>query len=217
VALISLAMLLGRAGRREQVRRVLRRSIRLARRVGSSRSLAFALSNLGMLEHSLGEPAGPTFERALSAVARSRDPRAEAHIHRAWGHWAFESGDPVSGRRHLEISLEMGERLQLDGLAPLCRALLAWLELDLGHVDQAEALLDAADQDLDGSTRRDVAAHAALVRAAWAWCGGRLDDGDARFARARVELEALGCRKDSLLDATACRIQARFRPVALRS
>jgi len=215
VALISLALLLGRAGRLEQARRVLRRSLRLARRVGSFRSLAFALNNLGMLQHALGEEAGPTFERALSAVARCRDPRAEGHIHRAWGHWAFENGDPVAGRRHLELSLEMGERLGLDGLAPLARCLLAWLELDLGHLDRADALLDAAGRDLEASPRRVVAVHLALMRGAGAWCHGQLDDGDAHFATGRAELEALGCREGSLLDRLARRLEARFRPTGV--
>ncbi len=213
VALVSLAMLLGRAGRLEQARRVLARSIRLARRVGSIRSLAFALCNLGMLQHALGEEeARPTFERALSAVARCRDPRAEAHIHMAWGHWAFEAGDPVAGRQHLELARSMGEALDLDGLGPLSRALLAWLELDLGHLDRAETLLNTAEGEMEGPVRNEVAMHVALVRGAWAWCHGHLDDGDAYFARGRAELEALGCRENSPLGRMARRIEARFRP-----
>lgn len=212
VALVSLALLLGRDGQLDPARRVLVRCVRLAERVGATRTLAIAQNNLGMLLHAQGDPAaGRTFEGALAAVARCRDPRSEAHIHRAWGHWAFESGDPVTGRRHLDRALRMAEEHDVDALAPLVRALLAWLELSEGDPQTARALLEAADAEMVGSKRADVLLHIELVWCAWHWSTGNTAGGDVRFDEASVGLQRLGCRENSLLERAARRLRVRFR------
>jgi len=144
-AITGAAILMRTMGEVENGQALLNDALALAREIGDRDGEGLSLLNLAAGESMLGRHASAEAHLAASADAYlGRNLRGLAHVANGRGIVCVELGRLAEGRRHLEESLAMFERLADPGSYPIPLANLAWLATIEGDDRQALQHLDRA-------------------------------------------------------------------------
>jgi len=172
-------------------------SLALDRKAGNPAHLSMSLSQLGFVQHVLGEwaKAEQHYNEALKVSQRLEDFQSIGTSYGYLGWLYFDKGDYVTAKEYLETVVKALEKAGVKPWMASTHAILIWTYIELGELKKAESLIDRTYRYASEAENKMLAAYADALRAMLFRAQKKWEKSFEHFEKSLIELEALNAKR----------------------